>query len=99
MGDFNEILLLGEKEGGIPRPQSCMDMFQEALEDCELHDLGFEGDVFTWRNSSHDSSRYLRERLDQAVADGEWMGRFPGYKVTNGEPRHFDHRPVIWIRR
>ena len=25
----------------------CMDRFKEALEDCELMDLGFEGDPFT----------------------------------------------------
>lgn len=43
MGDFNEILLSCEKEGGVPRPQACMDKFREVLEDCGLHDLGFEG--------------------------------------------------------
>lgn len=40
-GDFNEILYNHEKEGGRSRPQSCMDHFREALEACELQDLGF----------------------------------------------------------
>lgn len=49
-GDFNEILFHHEKEGGVPKNQACLDRFKEALEDCDLHDLGFAGDVFTWRN-------------------------------------------------
>ncbi|CAD6237922.1 unnamed protein product [Miscanthus lutarioriparius] len=44
LGDFNEILLSCEKEGGQPRPQRCMDKFRDALEDCSLTDLGFAGD-------------------------------------------------------
>lgn len=47
VGDFNEILLSCEKEGGLPWSQCCMDWFREALEDCELVDVGFEGDPFT----------------------------------------------------
>ena len=95
MGDFNEILLAGEKQGGQPRSQGCMDRFREALEHCELADLGFEGDPFTWRNNNHSSDLYIRERLDRAVANKDWTSRFPLYHIINGEPRHSDHRPVI----
>lgn len=75
MGDFNEILLMGENEGGIPHPQTCMDKFQEALEDSALHDLGFEGDVSTRRNNSHATYGSTWIGLWRT---GEWMGRFPG---------------------
>jgi hypothetical protein len=95
LGDFNEILLACEKEGGVPRAQSCMDRFREALEECDLSNLGFEGDPFTWRNNSHTNVHYIRERLDRAVANNEWMTRFPLHHVINGEPRHSDYRPVI----
>ena len=95
LGDFNEILLEGEKEGGQKRNQACMDRFREALEDCGLADLGFEGDPFTWRNNNHCRENYVKERLDRAVSCGDWTARFPLYKVINGEPRHSDHRPVI----
>ena len=47
-GDFNEILFDSEKQGGQPRAQSCMDKFRTTLEFCELEDLGFTGDPFTW---------------------------------------------------
>lgn len=72
-----------------------MDRFKEALEDCNLNDLGFEGDLFTWRNNSHNSEHYIRKRLDRVVADGDWIAKFPLYRVINGEPRHSDHRPII----
>ena len=52
MGDFNEILAGCENEGGVPRPQVCMDRFRQVLEECSLGDLGFAGDPFTWRNCS-----------------------------------------------
>lgn len=29
---------------------------------------------------------YIRERLDRAAANPAWCDRFPGYKVTNGDP-------------
>jgi exonuclease III len=43
-GDFNEVLFHHEKEGGVPRAQSCLDRFKASLERCELHDLGFIGE-------------------------------------------------------
>jgi hypothetical protein len=95
IGDFNEILHSWEKEGGAPKPQAQMDKFKNALEICELDDLGYVGDTFTWRNNSHDASKYIRERLDRAVATLSWRLRFLGFRVVNGDHRHSDHRPVI----
>jgi hypothetical protein len=36
-----------EKEGGRPRSQLCMGRFRETLEHCQLHDLGYEGEITT----------------------------------------------------
>lgn len=63
-GDFNEILFNCEKEGGVPRSERCMEKFRQALEDCQLHDLGYVGDAFTWRNHHRDAASYTKERLD-----------------------------------
>jgi hypothetical protein len=65
------------------------------LEDCDLHDLGYTGDPFTWRNHHHLAASYIKERLDHAVANITWRRRFPLVKVKNGDPRHSNHRPVI----
>jgi hypothetical protein len=72
-----------------------MDRFKQALEMCELHDLGFEGDVFTWRNKQKSSKTHIRERLDRAVAKFECLEHFPLVHVKNGDPYHSDHRPVV----
>jgi hypothetical protein len=90
MGDFNEVLFTHEKEGGPARAPRCMDAFRRALEDCNLEDLGFIGDPFTWRNNWHVSSGYVRERLDRAVANVSCRCLFPLYKIINGDPRHSD---------
>jgi hypothetical protein len=95
IGDFNEIMFSFEKQGGLPRPQVCMDRFRNALNFCNLNDLGFEGDIFTWRNNNCRAKGYIRERLDRAVANPGWCAKFPCYKVVNGEQGHSDHRPVL----
>ncbi|KAA3486285.1 reverse transcriptase [Gossypium australe] len=46
-GDFNEILYSHEKSGGQMREERKMLAFREALEDCNLMDLGFQGTWFT----------------------------------------------------
>jgi hypothetical protein len=63
--------------------------------DCDLQDLGFEGDVFTWRNNNHEVQGYVRERLDRALANSVWREKFYTVHVINGDPRHSDHRPII----
>jgi hypothetical protein len=95
VGDFNEVLFASEKQWGQVRSQACMDKFREALVFCELDDLGFSGDPFTWRNNSHIAATYIRERLDRAVASLEWRMHYPAYKVINGDPHHSDHRPIL----
>lgn len=45
-GDFNEIVSYTEKNGGKQRPKSQMASFQAMLDNCQLQDLGFEGNIF-----------------------------------------------------
>jgi hypothetical protein len=68
MGDFNEISFSHEKEGGNPRPQVYMQAFRDAMNDCELEDIGFVGNHFTWKRGR------IRERLDRALANADWSG-------------------------
>ncbi|XP_073367647.1 uncharacterized protein [Aegilops tauschii subsp. strangulata] len=81
--------------GGAVRPQKFMDNFRAALEACELCDIGYEGDKFTWRNHSKEVDTYICERLDRATANAKWCEWFPEFNVINGAPRHSDHGPVI----
>ena len=79
----------------VPRAQSCLDCFKGSLEVCELDDIGFSGDIFTWRNKQTTGNTHIRERLDRAVANARWRMKFPLMHVKNGDPYHSDHRPVV----
>ncbi|KAG2679676.1 hypothetical protein I3760_11G061900 [Carya illinoinensis] len=46
-GDFNEILWHNEKVGGKRRPDSQLNLFRNALEDCGLSDIGCRGSDYT----------------------------------------------------
>ena len=48
MGDYNEIMHAKEKEGGGVRPEGQMHKFHEAVNRCQLRDLGYMGSDFTW---------------------------------------------------
>ena len=61
LGDFNEILYPSEKEGGMARPLGMMREFRECLMDCRLEDLGYKGDLFTWKRGE------IRERVNVLI--------------------------------
>lgn len=89
LGDFNEILSADEKEGGNPRPYQMMQAFQDCLADCDLDDMGFEGDRYTWRRGD------IGERLDRAVSNTAWNLKFPLAALVHEEHVHWDHRPLV----
>lgn len=61
-GDFNEILHLSERKGGVERVHSSLHGFRNAIDDdCELVDLGFQGAPLTWNNhQDHPKTTYKR---------------------------------------
>lgn len=48
IGDFNDIVDVGEKKGGSRHPRFLMDGFQKAIDDCDFVNLGFVGEAYTW---------------------------------------------------
>jgi hypothetical protein len=91
MGDYNEILSNSEKEGGNLRPQRCMQQFRDALIDCNLEDMDFTGDKYTWRRGG------IRERLDRVVSNQRWRDKFPRSMVVHEEFWKSDHRPITVV--
>ncbi|XP_021755513.1 uncharacterized protein LOC110720784 [Chenopodium quinoa] len=60
--DFNEIMSIEEKEGGVVRRESVMDAFRDVIDECGLHDLGFKGNKFTWQRDRTPETT-VRERV------------------------------------
>lgn len=69
IGDLNGIQFLHEKDRGNPRPQQYMQAFQQVIDDCELRDMGFRGDRFTWQRGR------IRERLDRGLINEACIGQ------------------------
>ena len=81
LGDFNEILSMHEKAGGLVRPQQQMDGFRNIVNFCDFSDLGYCGNDFTWCNMQDDENR-IQLRLDRALATHEWIVKFTGMRVS-----------------
>lgn len=68
LGDFNEIVDMKEKTGGRSRSEQQMATFQDVLSSCELWDLRYMGQKFTWCNNREGMEKICK-RLDRCVAN------------------------------
>lgn len=86
IGDFNDLLTSDDKRGRVAHPQWLFRGFREAVTDCNLVDLPLIGYKFTWFKS-RGSSDMVEERLDRAMGNPSWHGRF--------SQQHFI---ILWLR-
>ncbi|GMI74475.1 hypothetical protein HRI_001116800 [Hibiscus trionum] len=93
-GDFNEVMLASEKKGGCVRSERNMEAFRSAMCDCDLADLGFSGNWYTWERGRL-SSNNVRERLDRGIANPSWRACFPDFAVVHLTHTISDHCPVL----
>ena len=75
-GDFNEELWQGEHLSRTPRAEGQMLAFRDCLLLCELEDLGFTGDPYTY-NNGQDWYRNIQVRLDRATCTNTFLNLFP----------------------
>jgi hypothetical protein len=68
ISDFNETMWGFEHFSTTPRAERQMAMFRDALNDCDLTDLGFTGLPFTY-NNGREGDANVKVRLDRVVAD------------------------------
>ncbi|KAL5826927.1 hypothetical protein ACOSQ3_018768 [Xanthoceras sorbifolium] len=94
MGDFNDILLFREKNGGSDKSVSGMLNFRETLEAYGLEDLAANGPQFTWNNKRKDQAN-IQKRLDLFLANEDWRELFDEAWVENLDFWFSDHRPVL----
>ncbi|XP_030924736.1 uncharacterized protein LOC115951723 [Quercus lobata] len=70
-----------------------MQSFGDVLDDCGFVDLGYSGPEFTWHGRRH--SEWIWERLDQGVANYDWLAHFPMGRITHLNCYTSDHRPLL----
>ena len=66
-----------------------MHNFHNALDSCDLNDLGYIGDLFTWHRGN------MRSRLDRVVGNLSWSQMHADAAVIHLEYNHSDHRPLL----
>lgn len=93
-GDFNEILNLNEKLGGRERNMSMVANFKEAVNDCNLEDLGYRGYPFTWSNRRF-GPHFVEERLDRFLGSKDWRSSSFDLIATNLNAWGSDHTPIM----
>ncbi|CAM8956310.1 unnamed protein product [Rhodiola kirilowii] len=96
IGDFNEICSLSESSSSNLARRPYMEHFKQALSECGLMDLGYKGAKFTYSNKRQGSDE-TQCRLDRAVGDNLWIGRFPNTIIQHLVSHRSDHCPLLLI--
>ena len=91
--DFNELLQVQDKQGRPPQAHNHMQAFRDTLDTCGFVDLGYSGPDFTWHGCR--GGELIWERLDQGVANYEWLAKFPTRQVRHLNCFTSDHRPIL----
>ncbi|KAF7812457.1 reverse transcriptase [Senna tora] len=93
-GDFNDLLYQSEKWGHKPRASRKIALFQEFLDDCELHDLEYKGVEFTWTNKRLNKA-HVKEKIDRALGNLSLNFGFPKAQVLVNEAIGSDHASLL----
>jgi hypothetical protein len=93
-GDFNMVLSSNEKIGGNPIDYNITNSFRSTLDECNLTDLWYQGDISTWHNRQEDS-HYIQARLDRFCASSDWIYQFSYYNNKHLLRYGSDHNPIL----
>lgn len=93
-GDFNQPVHPEDKSGGHPVSSHQTQLLWDALEGCQLLDMGFSGPKFTWSNNRIGRTR-IRERIDRAFCNAGWQNRFQHHGVRHLPRLSSDHHPIL----
>ena len=68
--------------------------FREAVDVCELADLGYKGLDWTWEKIVR-GGEFCRVRLDHALASPSWSALFPFASLEHLTAANSDHCPIL----
>jgi exonuclease III len=95
-GNYNLIMSSSEKQGGRDNSYDSNYMLQDTLNSCNLVDLGYNGEPFTWTNNQA-TDGHIKERLDRFCATTEWISRFPRFTNYHLMSYTSDHNPILLV--
>lgn len=71
-----------------------MNDFRMVLEKCNLRDLGHRTNHLAWTNR-HDDDTFMKERLDQTLANLEWASAYNNTQVESLACINSGHHPLL----
>ncbi|XP_045822486.1 uncharacterized protein LOC123915416 [Trifolium pratense] len=95
-GDLNLIISDTEKFGGNLIDNNITSLFRSTLTFCDLQDLGYKGDVFTWSNKQQ-NQHLIKARLDRFLANSAWKTSFPTHCNSHLLRYKSDHMPILLV--
>ncbi|KAL0923443.1 hypothetical protein M5K25_007500 [Dendrobium thyrsiflorum] len=88
-GDFNSICNTGERIGGCTPKTQAMEDFNNMIMDCNLVDVGFSGNAFTWNRGC------MWQRLDRILFNSTWVNTLFNTSVEHLSKTYSDHAPLL----
>lgn len=96
--DFNEVLRREEQFGPNQRDMAQINLFREAVDVCQLCDLGYKGLDWTFERRIQ-NGEFCRVRLDRALASSAWCNLFPIASVRHLTAVKSDHSPILLMNQ
>lgn len=84
-GDFNVVLDMKERFGGLPVREYEIEDFIRCINDCHLDELKHSGNFFTWNNKNETRHRVFC-RLDRVLINEHWLYFF-AYSHYHAHPQ------------
>ncbi|XP_026419498.1 uncharacterized protein LOC113315436 [Papaver somniferum] len=75
MGDFNYLLEVGDKVGGVEVIPSNYKEFYDCTQDAHIFDLRYTGCFFTWNNKQEGDYK-IASKIDRIMVNMEWVEAF-----------------------
>lgn len=94
IGDLNEVLRVEEQFGPKQRDMAQINLFREAVDVCQLCDLGYIGLDWNFERKVN-NGEYCRVRIDRALATADWCAMFPMATVRHLSAVKSDHMPLL----
>lgn len=94
LGDFNETMWQFEHFSKRMCNEPYMQAFRDTLNLCELSDIGFKGEPYTYDNK-REGWNNVKVRLDCVVADDKWRDLFANPQVEHMACVRSDHCPTV----